>query len=198
MKKLSYYQLKKIEKNIDLYFNLATKKDIKEGLEWYKDANDFCIKQSVLYKIDVYIVASVLSALSPRNKWEQNKKDCIKVLNAVNKGLKPEDIKVCTFNANKYKAFNIAQNKTVLNNSSLKTFNFLNNISFLCENSLTIDIWHLRVCFNKSIKIDNAAIGKIAYGQIKDLTLKKAKQFNLKGYELQAVLWLVIRNNYKK
>ena len=55
---------------------------------------------------------------------------------------------------------------------------------------VTIDIWHLRGCFKDMIKINNAAIGKLAYEQIKQLTLKKAKTVNLKGYQYQAIIWL--------
>jgi len=196
MKKLTYYRQKKIKQNLDYYFNLATEKEIKDGKNWYKDANNFCKDAAKKFNYNVYTVASILSALSPRNKWEQNKKDCLKVLKAVNGGLNPEQIKVCTFNTNKFKAFNIAKNKVSLNNTSLKTFNFLNNIAFLCPESVTVDIWHLRACFNKSIKINNAAIGKIAYKQIKDITLLKAKKYDLKAYELQAILWLTVQKHY--
>ena len=39
MKKLTPYQLSKINKNLDFFFNSATNKDINNGLIWYKDAN---------------------------------------------------------------------------------------------------------------------------------------------------------------
>ena len=42
MKQLTKYQLNKISKNLDKWFNLATKEEITEGLEWYKKANDIC------------------------------------------------------------------------------------------------------------------------------------------------------------
>lgn len=198
MKKLTYYKCKKIESNLLELFDKASNLDIIEGKKWYFEANLFCKEVAKQYKSDVYTVASVLSALSPHNKWEQNKKDCIKVFDAVNKYLKPDQIKVCTFNSNKIKAFNIAKGEQIITNNSLKTFNFLNNIAYLCGESLTVDVWHLRACFNKSIKINNATIGVLAYNQIKDITIKLANQLNLKSYELQAVIWLVIQREYKK
>jgi hypothetical protein len=44
MKKLSNYKLQKISKNLDFFFNIATKQDIKAGLSWYKDANKQAVK----------------------------------------------------------------------------------------------------------------------------------------------------------
>lgn len=190
MKKLTPYQLKKISNNLDYFFNIATKKDIKNGLAWYKDANKKANLIAKKYDLDVYKVSQVISALSPRNKWAQNIKDAYKVCGAFKLGLHPTDIKVCTFHTNKFKAFNILNNSTNITNKSLKTFNFVNNIAFLDSDSLTVDIWHLRACFKDSIKIDNASIGKLAYNQIKKLTIKKANKLGIKGFELQAILWL--------
>jgi hypothetical protein len=190
MKKLTRYQLKKISSNLDLFFNKATKKDIKNGLNWYPDANKHAKNISIRHGLDLYKVAQVISALSPRNKWKQNIKDADKVCHAFNIGLQPEDVKVCTFHTNKFKAFNILNNNVNITNNSLKTFNFVNNIAYLNNDFLTVDIWHLRACFFNDIKINNAAIGKIAYNQIKELTIKKANKLGLKGYEFQAIIWL--------
>ena len=108
MKKLSSYKLKKISKNLDYFFNLATNKEIKQGLNWYKVANKFCIDTAKEYNVTPLQVASVVSALSPRNKWEQNLKDAKKVFKAIEDGKSPEDIKVCTFHKNKFKALELA------------------------------------------------------------------------------------------
>lgn len=190
MKKLNPYQLKKINNNLDYFFNIATKNDIKNGLNWYKDANNKASMISKKYDIDIYKVSQVISSLSPRNKWAQNIKDADKVCEAYNLGLHPTDVKVCTFHTNKFKAFNILNNNVSITSNSLKTFNFVNNIAYLNSDFLTVDIWHLRACFKDSIKIDNATIGKLAYNQIKKLTIKKANKLGLKGFEFQAILWL--------
>jgi hypothetical protein len=196
MKKLNKYYLNKISKNLDYYFNLATNKDIAQGIKWYKEANNICKDIAIRYNSNTLVAANVISSLSPRNKWEQNIKDAYKVFEAQFNNLSPEDIKVCTFHKNKFKAFNCIQNNILITNKSLKTYNFVNNIAFLDNNYLTIDIWHLRACFDKLIKIDKAQIGRIAYKQIKELTIKKAKKLGLKGYELQAIIWLTIQKNY--
>ena len=195
MKELNKYKLSKISKNLDQLFNLATNEQISQGIAWYKTANKEANKIAKKYNLDIYKVAQVISALSPRNKWKQNIKDANKLCEAYTLGLHPTDIKVCTFHSNKFKAFNILANNIQITNNSLKTFNFVNNIAYLNNDFLTIDIWHLRACFNNMIKINNAAIGKISYEQIKQLTLKKAAKLGLKGFEFQAILWLSAQTN---
>ena len=190
MKELSKYKLNKISSNLDYFFNIATKQDIKIGLNWYKNANNEANIIAKKYNLDIYKVCQVISALSPRNKWSQNIKDSDKLCEAFWFGFNPEDIKVCTFHTNKFKAFNILANNTKITSSSLKTFNFVNNIAYLNNDFLTIDIWHLRACFFNDIKINNASIGKLAYQQIKVLTIDKANKLGLKGFELQAIIWL--------
>ncbi len=193
MKELSKYKLNKISKNLDKFFNIATDDQVKDGLKWYQEANKIVLNIATEYKIDPYKVASVLSALSPRNKWKQNIADTIKVCKAWTEGKTPEDIKVCTFHTNKFKAFAILDDKVKITDKSLKTFNFVRNIAFLDPTAVTVDIWHLRACFDKIIKIDNASIGRVAYRQIKNLTLAKAEKLGITGFEFQAIVWTSIR-----
>jgi len=190
MKKLTTTQIRKINKNLDYFFNIASNEQIKNGLKWYKNANKEANTISKKYNLDVYKVSQVISALSPRNKWAQNIKDADKVCEAYKLGLQPENIKVCTFHTNKFKAFNILGNGLNITDKSLKTFNFVNNIANLDNNFLTVDIWHLRACFFNDINISSAAIGRVAYEQIKNLTIKKANKLGLKGFEFQAIIWL--------
>ena len=192
MKKLSKYQLHKISKNLDKWFNLATKKEISEGLQWYKKANDICKDIAQKFNTSELIAASVISALSPRNKWEQNIKDAYKVFKAVQDGKDANDIKVCTFHTNKFKAFEIAKGNKVISADSQKTFAFVNNIAYLDNNFVTTDVWHLRACFNKTM----SSCGKLAYNQIQKLTIKKADKLGLKGFEYQAIIWASIRNKF--
>lgn len=198
MKKQSKYELSKISRNLDYFFNLATSEEIKQGKEWYKLANEFCIDTAKEYNTQPLIVASVVSALSPRNKWKQNLIDAKKVFQAIKQGKEPEDIKVCTFHKNKFKAFELAKGNIFITEDSPKTFNFVRNIAHLDPTALTIDIWHIRASLKQFKNIGNAQIGKVAYKQIKALTIKKAQKLGLKGYEYQAILWLSTQNNINK
>jgi len=195
MKQRTKTELRKISKNLDYFFNLASDEDIKQGKEWYKLANDFCNITAMEHNTTPLIVASVVSALSPRNRWEQNLKDAKKVFQAISEGKSPEDIKVCTFHKNKFKAFELAKGNIFITEDSPKTFNFVRNIAHLDPTALTVDIWHIRASLRQFKSIGNAQIGKVAYKQIKELTIKKANKLGLTGFEYQAILWLSVQNN---
>ena len=197
MQKLSKYKLNKYSRNLDFFFNFATKQDIKNGLNWYLGAFKIVKELALKYGFDFFVVANVLSALSPRNRWEQNIKDTETVLKAVNEGKDANSVKVCTFNNNKFKAFNIAKGNLIINELSPKTYNFTKNIAHLDSESLTVDIWHLRACLKRFKSIKSAAIGKLAYQQIKDLTIRKAEKLGLKGFEYQAIIWLATQRYYQ-
>jgi hypothetical protein len=192
MKKLTKNQLAKVSKNLDYYFNIATDEQIKIGLDWYKNANQFCKDQEQIFGIKSDIIASVVSALSPRNKWATNLKDTVTVLNAVKNGLSPTDIKVSTFHTNKFKAFALALGNVKITNESRKTYSFVCNVGNLDENRATVDVWHLRACFNQTIE----SLGQLAYDQLERLTISKAKKLGLKGFEYQAIIWASVQSNF--
>ena len=187
--------LRKFSRNMDKYFNMATPAMIEEGLNWYNDAHQWCVSVSKTYNVSKETVAGVLSSLSPRNKWERNKQDTIAVIEAVRDGKSPEDIKVCTFNSNKYKAFGIAKGSLKIYNKSRKTYAFVQNISYLDPDYVTIDVWHQRVCMDKFM--ESQPMTAPAYKQIQELTIKKAHELGLKGYEYQAILWVTAKNFYE-
>jgi hypothetical protein len=193
MKQLTEIQLTEVNNNLDHYFSLATDKDIDDGIAWYKQAHYICKDLAKQYNVSLNTVASIISALSPRNKWPQNIKDTITVLNAIHCDLSPDQVKVCTFHKNKRKAFILGKGLAKITDKSLKTFSFVNNIADLSEDHITIDVWHLRACFGKTIK---TVPTKNAYNQIRLLTIEKAKQNELKGFEYQAIIWNAVKNNF--
>ena len=192
MKKLSNGQLAAISKRLDKYFNMASDADIQDGLNWYADANKFCKETAEKYGVCPQLVASVVSALSPRNKWRTNLKDTLTVLEAIKNGLGPTDIKVSTFHTNKFKAFALATGQTEITPESRKTFAFVRNVGQLDAERVTVDVWHLRACFGQTV----GSVGKLAYDQLEALTIKKAKQLGLKGFEYQAIIWVSVQNNF--
>mgnify|MGYP000380124891 FL=1 len=195
MKQRTKTELRKISRNLDYFFNLATPEEITEGKQWYKLANHFCEHVAHEFNTTPLQVASVVSALSPRNRWTQNLIDAKKVFQAIEDGKEPEEIKVCTFNRNKFKAFELAKGNIFITEDSPKTFNFVRNIAHLDPSAVTIDIWHIRASLKQFKAIDSAQIGKVAYKQIKALTIKKANKLGLTGYEYQAIIWIAAQNN---
>lgn len=192
MKKLTKYQLTKISKNLDNYFNLASDDDIKGGLNWYKDANNICEDIARKYDTTTFIASGVISALSPRNKWDKNIIDAYAVFEAIKNNVAPVDLKVSTFHTNKFKAFAIAMGQIEITKDSLKTYSFCQNIAYLNNDFITVDVWHLRACFNKTM----ASVGTLAYEQLRKLTLKKANEVGMNGFEYQAIVWNSVKNNF--
>lgn len=193
MKELTTKQLAEVNSNLDNYFALATDRDIDNGIAWYKQAHYICKDLAERYNTKLETVASIISALSPRNRWPQNIKDTKTVLNAIHSGFGPEDVKVCTFHKNKNKAFLLGKEQTSITDKSLKTFSFVNNIAKLDNNYITIDVWHLRACFGTTVR---STPSRKAYDQIRRLTIAKAEQKGLKGYEYQAIVWNAVKNNF--
>jgi len=194
MRALTLQQLRCMSKNLDNYFSLANDHDVESGKDWYKTANNICTDIAKEFNTTTEIVAGVISALSPRNKWEQNIKDARSVFQAINNNLEPSDIKVCTFNKNKNKAFLIAKGEVEITDKSRKTFSFVNNMAHLNNSFITVDVWHLRACFGITI---SKSINKTVYEQIEKLTLRKAKKHKLNGFEYQAIVWNSVKRNFK-
>ena len=185
----------KIKNRLTYWLNQATKEEIKDGKNWYKDAQDFAKYLSQKYSIDSYVCASVISALSPNNKWKQNKKDAETVIKAHLNNVSPESIKVCTYGANKRKAFDILDGK-VITEKSPKTHAFAMNVGLLSSEHITIDKWHLRACLTKTKKDIVESCTAVQYRRVEKITAQLAKENGLKGYEFQAIVWVAIRNRW--
>ena len=194
LKALTKYQRAKVRANLREIFNSATDADVVNGAKWYKSAHDICLRYAAQYDTTTERVAQILSALSPNNKWERNIIDTESVLKAVRWGVPAEHIKVCTFHANKFKAFAIARGELTISATSPKTFAFVRNIGALDETKVTIDLWHLRACFGATIE---TGLTLKRYRELERLTIDEAKKVGLKGYEFQAIVWEALRNSGK-
>lgn len=194
MTALTKYQRSKVRINLRDIFNSATESDIIGGAKWYKGAHDICLKYATKYDTTTERVAQVMSALSPNNRWERNIIDTESVLKAVKAGATAEQVKVCTFHANKFKAFAIARGELSIGATSPKTFAFVRNIGALDDTKVTIDLWHLRACFGETIE---TGLTLKRYRELERITIQEAKKVGLKGYEFQAIVWEALRNSGK-
>jgi len=194
----SLKERKKLRRNLRLWMEKATMDEINQGLSWYSDAMSYANHLADIFDVSGETAAGVISALSPNNKWKRNKLDAFSVLRAVKEGVSPDDIKVCTFNNNKAKAFAIANGDRQILKESPKTFAFARNVGECDTNHITIDKWHLRACQSastKPLKLKESCTAK-QYKVIEEETLKVAQEHDMKGYELQAIVWVVIRNRW--
>lgn len=180
------------------WYDLATDEQILLGKQWYGDAQDYAKYLSMKYNIELYVCATVISCLSPNNKWERNKIDAENVIKAWIAGIPPESIKVCTYNANKVKAF-LALDGQLISEKSPKTHAFAMNVGLKSADHITIDKWHLRACMftpDDGIKECVESCTIVQYRRVEKITAQLAQELNLKGYELQAIIWVTIKNNW--
>ena len=173
-----------IQRNLQTWLDAATPEARRAGLTWYDDAQKYAAFLSVTFNVSRKVAAGVISALSPNNKWERNKID---------------DVKVCTYGANKRKAFAIANGDQKILESSPKTHAFAMNVGELSADHVTVDKWHMRACLTNSRKRTKVQESptKVQYKRIERITARMAKRYGLKGYELQAIIWVTIKENWE-
>jgi len=190
--------LKKYRSNLRTWAKRATKKQWIQGVLWYSEAQAVSHTLADQYEVTPEISAGVISALSPNNKWERNKLDACTVLAAVRTNTPPENVKVCTYNANKRKAFDIAMGNRKVLKQSPKTYSFAQNVGNLDPNHVTIDKWHLRAMQTtaKEYKDAKTSVTPKQYIILEKETAKVAREFGLTGYEFQAVVWVTIRDTW--
>ena len=71
-KPMSYAHLSDNARHIIAVFTLATSQEIQLGLDWYPSAFKISERIGKRAGISTYHAAGVITALSPRNKWEDN------------------------------------------------------------------------------------------------------------------------------
>ena len=188
-----------IRANLKSWLASASEENKQIGLEWYKDAQAFCNSLAKEFDLPAYICASVVSMLSPNNKWERNKLDARAVIIAWKNGLGADSVKVCTYTPNKLKAFRALNEGERIASSAPKTHAFAMNVGLLSSDHITIDKWHIRACLTKpadGITDTVESVTEKQYRRIEAITAQIAKQNGLKGYELQAIIWVTIKENW--
>jgi hypothetical protein len=189
----------KIKNRLKKWFDLSTDSERRAGLDWYSEAQSHAEHLSNEFKISRYRAASVISALSPNNKWERNKVDAYNLIKTFVNGGKPDDVKVCTYGANKRKAFKILQGK-LITESSPKTHAFAMNVGELSSGHITVDKWHLRACMTQPSEGKRSCVESCTnkqYNRVERITADLAREHGLKGYEFQAIVWVTIKNNWR-
>ena len=196
-----------IKHNLSLWFTQAKTESasaIEEGLKWYADAQDFSRRLAEFYGITPYKVAAVISALSPNNKWDRNKFDAENVLKVWANGKGPDSVKVCTYTSNKIKAFKILTGENgaaEITAKSPKTHSFAMNVGLLSADHITIDKWMIRAALCRPMEGVQDSVESCTaaqYRRLEAITAQVAKDLGLKGYELQAIVWVMIKKEWDR
>lgn len=176
--------------NIINTISQATTNDIDKGMTWYEEARRFCHVIGRRYDMDPKIVAAVLVTLSPRNKWDRNKRDCISVIKGHISGLDAELIKVATFHTNKLKALNILDTR-VIDIKGPKVKSFFDNITNGDSTKVTVDVHAMSIY--KGTRYKNSPSGIKEYNQVERAYKQAALALNIKPYQAQAISWVAYK-----
>ena len=199
MKNLSCPKARKqMRANIRTWWKEATDQERTDGSVWYAEAQAFAQELSGEFNVSRECAAGVVSALSPNNKWHRNKADARAVLTAVRDRVPAEDVKVCTYNANKLKAFEIAKGNRKILQKSPKTYAFARNVGEQDTDFVTIDKWHLRACqtTSKKPKACKEQCTPVQYRALMDDCLNVARELGVDGHVLRATVWVTIGNRW--
>lgn len=191
--------------NILAVFFSANESERYDGTYWYSRAHQLTNRLAAKYDVSSELVAGVIAALSPNNKWERNILDAENMIRAYKCGDDLANIKVGTFGRNKSKAQAILQGTKPDNIlGGLKVRAFFECIAYPSCESVCVDghaysIWTgQRVPTSRTPSISTklyqhiASDYKIATDQINQIT-----QFQYLPSQVQAITWVAWRNLVK-
>jgi hypothetical protein len=189
---------KRIRKNLRLWWNECTPDERAHGRTWYTEAQAYAQELAREFDCSTARAAQVISALSPNNVWERNKRDAHAVMQAVHEGVPASEVKCCTYGANKLKAYAIAQGHKEIEPSSRKTYAFARNVSTLDPAYVTVDKWHMRAVqsASKQPKDLRTQVTPVQYDAVAQETCRVAQELGVHGHELQAAVWVAIRRRW--
>ena len=206
------FNMKLAVKNIIAMRRKAKPEDVSHGIAWYAEAYEQCRVMADRYDLPIYIVAGVVAALSPNNRWSTNVTNAYDLINAWHNDDTPDNVSVCTYNAMKLKAWSILREmpdryeendtlivdevKTILNGKKIVCF--YENI--MGDDTCTIDGHARNIAYNERVNLtDNkTSIGVKEYANLQDAYRIAASRCRvngrrLKAYELQAITWVTWR-----
>ena len=199
--------------NIKGVYYLSKAYEKKHGEIWYKVANKSC--GAIAKKVGMHsaIVVGVLSALSPNNKWERNVIDAENMCVAYKSDIPLDDVKVCTYNANKQKAIKIlgildsgsmdleSDIRDILNGNKVKAFfdciyNYETNKTTVCidGHAKAIYIGEKFALSSNSSNVTNKQYRVISQAYI-DATkeINESEGTSYLPYQIQAITWVAWR-----
>lgn len=203
---MSYSQLSPNAREIVAKFTLATSQEVQLGVDWYASALNIAGRIAAKYHLRIELVAGVIAALSPNNRWERNIIDAEAIIKCWAAGGTRTDlsnVKVCTYNKMKEKAIALLWNQDdpelpiayILNGK--KIIEFFNCITNTALNDVCIDGHAYSVWFGQRLTMKQVpAIGKKLRSQIKtdyrDATAFINEELceSYSAADIQAITWV--------
>jgi len=205
---VTYSQLSHNAREIVAKFTLATSQEVQLGCDWYPSALKIASRIANKYGLRTEVVAGVIAALSPNNRWERNIVDAEAIIKCWAAGGTRTDIlnvKVCTYGKMKAKAVDILTRDIpiveILNGK--KIIEFFNCITNPALNDVCIDGHAYSVWFGQRLTMKEVpAIGKKLRHQIKtdycDATafINEELDTAYTPADIQAITWVTHKRIY--
>ena len=186
-----------MKSNVLQVYQSCSPDEVLENKDWYARARLWCEHRARMYGLEVRTVAGVISALSPRNKWERNLVDADQLLYAVFNGYSASWVVSSTFMKNVLKAYDIAlYQMPELAESGLKTQAFLNCIDDPTCDDVVIDVWSHRVVLG-DMSMKAREIKHDEYEKCSQAYRLAGKEVDLSPMQVQAVTWCAARGRKK-
>lgn len=185
--------------NLLFVYAAATNSERISGRAWYNQAKLFVGRVAQTYGLEMRVVAAVVAALSPRNRWERNILDAENIIKAFIQGENYVDVKVATFYGNKDRAIAVLeQNDSTIVETSRKTESFLYNITQPeLLDYITLDVWMCRA-LHGDLEMQAFTISEEQYETFQDAVKQAAELVGEHPVEFQAIVWQVLRDRIAK
>jgi hypothetical protein len=183
-----------VQNIIDTY-KKAQAHEIADGVNWYRDAQEWAQGVADRFEIPLRIVVGVCAALSPTNRWERNKVDAEHMLETFVSGGYVEDCAPCTYKTMRDKAWRILEEMptddqhvcAILRGPKITDF-------FLCiigHDVCVVDghAWCIANADRRTMQ-EVPNIGKKLRREIQDAYAVAGHVFNKTAYEMQAITWV--------
>jgi hypothetical protein len=182
-----------MSKVLEYYLTNVNDEVKNNGMLWYRNAFNHCDNIATKYSVSIELVASVVAALSPRNKWMRNLIDAENVVSYVFNGTPLQ--KVSTYGMMLKKALQLCNEGLsfddrvrILNGRKIQSF--FTNI-MLRNERVTVDTWVDLAFKGKYIPTKKRkALTLSRYKQIEQAIIKLSKKYAIEPYEAQAIIWL--------
>lgn len=179
------------------WYDIATPVQVLQGMRWYNDAHTLASELAARYGVSIIQAAQVISVLSPQKKWEANKRETVAIFNEHFTGETPA-LGYFATRATVQECHAIMSGEFLIPIKRIKTYSFADNIAYpATSREITIDRHALRVAYDDiTPKIDKVGIN--AYRYARQAYQQVADSLGIKGYQLQAIVWVTYKDYVKR
>ena len=179
------------------WYNKATPAQTIDGMRWYNEAHSLAAELAARHGVSIIQAAQVISVLSPKKKWESNRREAVAIFCEHFTGEKPA-LGYFATKATIAECHSIIAGEFLIPIKRVKTYSFADNIAYPnTSREITIDRHALRVAYDDiTPAIDKVGIN--AYKYARQAYQQVADSLGIKGYQLQAVCWIVYKNEVNR